>query len=372
MTDIGTPVAGPPDLYGRPRGDSFMQRLAAFSDSAVTRLARRSTPPGRPPVTETPATRELVVAARRQEAEDVVSLQLAAPDGASDGGTLPPWQPGAHIELCLPSGRKRQYSLCGDPADRYGYRIAVRRIADGKGGSAEVHDVLGEGVRVAVTGRPRNAFPFAAEASVLLVAGGIGITPILPMAREAARRGLDWRLVHTGRSRDSMPFAAELAELAAAAPDRVSIRPDDESGVPEAADLLSSVPAGGAVYCCGPAPMIDGVRRAFGGSRASALHFERFAPAPITDGRPFELQLGATGRVLPVPYDRSALDVLHEALPDLPFSCRQGFCGTCRVRVAQGRVDHRDRRLTATERATGAMLPCVSRAPEGERLVLEV
>lgn len=370
--DISAPVTRPPDLYGRPRGDSFMQDLAAFGDHAVTRLARRSTPPGARSTTETPAIRELVVAAKHQEAEDVVSLRLAAPEGASDGGILPPWQPGAHIELRLPSGRKRQYSLCGDPADRYRYRIAVRRIADGGGGSAEVHDTLGEGMRVAITGRPRNAFPFAAEASILLIAGGIGITPILPMAREAARRGLDWRLVHTGRSRGSMPFAAELAELAAAAPDRVSIRPDDESGVPEAADLLSSIPAAGAVYCCGPAPMIDGVRRAFGGSRASALHFERFAPAPITDGRPFELQLGDTGRVLPVPYDRSALDVLHEALPDLPFSCRQGFCGTCRVRVAQGQVDHRDRRLTATERAVSAMLPCVSRAPEGERLVLDV
>ncbi|MFM9497987.1 PDR/VanB family oxidoreductase [Streptomyces galilaeus] len=365
--DLGTPVTRPPDLYGRPRGDSFMRQLAAFSDRAVTSLARHGTPARRPPATETPVLRELVVAAKHQETEDVVSLRLAAPDG----GTLPPWQPGAHIELRLPSGRKRQYSLCGDPADRYRYRIAVRRIADGGGGSAEVHDALSDGTRVAITG-PRNAFPFAAEASILLIAGGIGVTPILPMAREAARRGLDWRLVHTGRSRDSMPFTAELAELAATAPDRVSIRPDDESGVPEAAELLSSIPAGGAVYCCGPAPMIDGVRRAFAGSRASALHFERFAPAPITDGRPFELQLGGTGPVLPVPCDRSALDVLHEALPDLPFSCRQGFCGTCRVRVTDGRVDHRDRRLTTTERAAGAMLPCVSRAPEGERLVLEM
>lgn len=365
--DIGTPVTRPPDLYGRPRSDSFMRKLAAFSDNAVTRLARRSTLPRRPPATEMPAIRELVVAARQQEAEDVVSLRLAAPDG----GTLPPWQPGAHIELHLPSGRRRQYSLCGDPAGRHRYRIAVRRIANGKGGSAEVHDALGEGMRVAVTG-PRNAFPFAAEPIILLIAGGIGITPILPMAQEAARRGLDWRLVHTGRDRGSMPFTSELAELAALAPGRVSIRPDDEAGVPEAADLLSLSPAAGAVYCCGPAPMIDGVRRAFGGSRAAALHFERFAPAPITNGRPFELQLGDTGRVLPVPYDRSALDVLHEVLPDLPFSCRQGFCGTCRVRVAQGHVDHRDRRLTAAERAAGAMLPCVSRAPEGERLVLEV
>ncbi|MGW2387041.1 PDR/VanB family oxidoreductase [Streptomyces sp. NPDC001658] len=365
-----TPVTRPPDLYGRPRSDSFMQKLAALSDHAVTRLARRTTPhtpPRRPPATEMPVIRELVVAAKHQEAEDVVSLRLAAPDGA----ILPPWQPGAHIELHLPSGRKRQYSLCGDPADRYRYRIAVRRIANGQGGSAEVHDALTDSMRVAVTG-PRNAFPFAAEASILFIAGGIGITPILPMAREAARRGLDWRLVHTGRSRASMPFAAELAELAAAAPGRVSIRPDDEFSAPETADLLNLSPAEGAVYCCGPAPMIDGVRRAFGDSRASALHFERFAPPPITDGRPFELQLGGTGRVLPVPHDRSALDVLHEALPDLPFSCRQGFCGTCQVRVAQGHVDHRDRRLTATERAAGAMLPCVSRAPEGQRLVLEV
>lgn len=366
--DTGTPDTPPPDLYGRPRSDSFMQKLAAFSDNAVTALARRSAPPQRPPATAMPAIRELVVVAKHQEAEDVVSLRLAAPGG---GGILPPWQPGAHIELRLPSGRKRQYSLCGDPADRHRYRIAVRRIANGGGGSAEVHDALGEGVRVAIAG-PRNAFPFAAEASVLLIAGGIGITPILPMAREAARRGLDWTLVHTGRSLGSMPFAAELAELAAAAPGRVCIRPDDESGVPEAANLLSLSPAAGAVYCCGPAPMIDGIRRAFGGSRASALHFERFAPPPITDGRPFELQLGNTGRVLPVPYDRSALDVLHEALPDMPFSCRQGFCGTCRIRVAHGHVDHRDHRLTATERAAGAMLPCVSRAPEGERLVLEV
>jgi len=365
--DIGTPVTRPPDLYGRPRGDSFMRELAAFSDNAVARLARSGTPPRRPPTADSPVIRELLVGANQQEAEDVVSLRLAAPDGAM----LPPWQPGAHIELHLPSGRKRQYSLCGDSADRYRYRIAVRRIIGGAGGSTEVHDALREGTRVAITG-PRNAFPFAAEASILLIAGGIGITPILPMAREATRRGLDWRLVHTGRSRSSMPFAPELADLAAAAPGRVSIRPDDEFGAPEAADLLNMSPAAGAVYCCGPAPMIDGVRRAFGDSRASALHFERFAPAPITDGEPFELQLGDTGRVLPVPYDRSALDVLHEALPDLPFSCRQGFCGTCRLRVAHGQVDHRDRRLTATERAAGAMLPCVSRAPKGERLVLDV
>jgi len=366
--DTSTPLIPPPDLYGRPRSDQFMQKLAAFSDNAVTALARRNSSPKGPPANEMPVIRELIVTTKYQEAEDVVSLRLAAPDGRE---LLPPWQPGAHIELHLPSGRKRQYSLCGDPADRYRYRIAVRRIANGGGGSVEVHDGLGEGMRVAIA-RPRNGFPFAAEASVLFIAGGIGITPILPMAREAARRGLDFRLVHTGRSRACMPFAAELAELAAAAPGRVCIRPDDESGVPEAADLLSLSPAAGAVYCCGPAPMIDGVRRAFDGSRASALHFERFAPPPITDGHPFELQLGDTGRVLPVPHDRSALEVLHEALPHLPFSCRQGFCGTCRVQVTHGQVDHRDHRLTATERAGGSMLPCVSRAPQGERLVLEM
>jgi ferredoxin len=186
------------------------------------------------------------------------------------------------------------------------------------------------------------------------------------MAREAQRRGLDWHLVHAGRSAASMPFGEELRALA---PERVSFLTE---GVPSGGQLLARARPGSAVYCCGPAPMLAAVQRAFADSPAAALHFERFGAAPIVDGHPFTLQLGAEGQQLAVPADRSALDVLRSAKPELPYSCHQGFCGTCKVRVLAGTPEHRDRRLTAEERAAGALLPCVSRAAAGETLVLEV
>lgn len=365
----------PLDLYGRNRTDRYLRFLGAFGDKympavlkAQLRMGQRRAagvvngPPPSAPL-------ELVVAAREQPAEDVVALRLAAPLGSS----LPRWQPGAHLEVHLPSGLTRQYSLCGDPADRSMYRIAVRRIADGAG-SGEVHDALPEGARITARG-PRNAFPFAAERRVLFIAGGIGITPILPMAREAAARGLDWHVIHTGRSRASMPFATELAglaELDRAGSGRVEILPDDEFGVPDGTSLLARATTGAAVYCCGPEPMLDSVRRAFDASAATALHFERFTAAPIRDGRPFELRLGRSGQVLPVPADRSALDVLRDWNPATAYSCRQGFCGVCTARVTSGTVDHRDGRLSERERAQGKMRVCVSRAPEGECLDLDL
>lgn len=354
----------PPDLYGRARDDRLMRFLAAFSDRylpLVTAGGRGA--PHRP--APRPAALALVVASREHPAEGVVALRLTAPDGAP----LPRWQPGAHLDLLLPSGRVRQYSLCGDPGDRYVYRIAVRRTGGPGGGSDEVHDALPPGTRVGVKG-PRNAFPFAGEPSVLFVAGGIGITPVLPMVREAARLGLDWHLVHTGRSRASMPFAAEL-RAPAGAEGQVELLPDDEHGVPDGAALLRRA-AGRAVYCCGPGPMLDAVRAAFGTSGARSLHAERFTAAPVRDGRPFEIALRGSGEVLAVPADRSVLDVLLERDPATPYSCRQGFCGVCTVRVGTGPVEHRDGRLTASERAEGRMRVCVSRAPEGARLELDL
>ncbi|MCZ7417307.1 MULTISPECIES: PDR/VanB family oxidoreductase [unclassified Streptomyces] len=359
------PAQAPPSLFGRRRPDLFLRLLDAFADRYID-LATRKDRYGRRPRPDRPPLR-LTVTSREAAADDVVALRLTAADGAP----LPPWQPGAHLDLLLPSGRRRQYSLCGDPAERYAYRIAVRRIPDGDGGSREVHDTLTAGTRVTVTG-PRNAFPFAADPAVLLLAGGIGITPILPMAREAARRGLDWRLVHCGRTRASLPFRTELAALAERHPGRVELLTDDEDGVPDAAGLLGRAPAGAAVYCCGPGPMLDAVRAAFEPAPATALHVERFAAAPIVDGKPFSLRLRHSGTVLPVPADRSALDVLRENDPGTPYSCRQGFCGVCRLRVVSGTVDHRDRKLGPAERADGDMLVCVSRAPEGECLELDL
>ncbi|MFJ3789884.1 PDR/VanB family oxidoreductase [Kitasatospora sp. NPDC090091] len=361
--DLHTP---PPDLYGRPHADRFMRRLTAFGDryspALGSPLLRRN--PRRPVGRPTPPL-QLVVAARREVAADVVELRLTDPSG----GPLPRWQPGAHLRLTLPSGRERHYSLCGDPAERTAYRIAVRRLPGGGGGSVEVHDALHQGTRLTAR-RPRNGFAFCAEPAVLLLAGGIGVTPLLPMAREAQRHGLDWRLVLVGRSAATLPYADELDDLD---PRRVHRRTDDEhGGVPTGAELLGYAPPGAAAYCCGPAPMLAAVQGALDGSPAAALHFERFGAAPITDGEPFTVRLGADGPALAVPADRSALDVLREARPDLPYSCHQGFCGTCEVRLLAGAPDHRDRRLTPEQRAAGALLPCVSRAAEGETLVVDL
>jgi ferredoxin-NADP reductase len=311
-----------------------------------------------------PVLRELDVLVEQVHtpADEVRALHLVRPDGRA----LPAWQPGAHLDVVLPSGRVRQYSLCGDPADRHRYRIAVRRIADGGGGSREVHQLrVGDRLRVRW---PRHAFPFVRADRYLFLAGGIGITPILPMVRAAHAAGADWQLVHCGRTRESLPFLDELAALPA---DRVWIRADTEWGVPASgAELLARAAPGAAVYCCGPIPMITGVRADLAASPAGSLHFERFSPPPVVGGRPFRLELARSGQVLDVPADRSALDVLLAARPDTAYSCRQGFCGTCKVRRLGGAPDHRDHALSSAERADHLVI-CVSRA-DGDHLVLDL
>jgi ferredoxin-NADP reductase len=364
-----TPSAPPPDdLYGR-SPDRFLRGFTAFSNvylGLVGRLPWHGEN-GRP---DTSSWRELLVIEREDAADGAVTFRLAAPRG----GALERWWPGAHLRVELPSGLIRHYSLCGDPAQQDTYTITVRRI-EGGSGSVELHDKVPQGSTMRVM-RPRNAFPFAAEPAVLFLAGGIGITPILPMVREAAVRGLDWRLVYAGRSRAAMPFLDELEELGGGGERRVRILADDEIGhVPTGNDLIAAAPRRAAVYCCGPAPMLTAARsaaREAGPDAVSAFHFERFTPPPIVDGHEFELELSRSGAVLPVPANRSALDVLRDHDPvGTPYSCRQGFCGVCRLRVTAGRVEHRDLRLTDDERAAGEMLVCVSRAPEGERLVID-
>jgi len=269
--------------------------------------------------------------------------------------------------VLLPSGRRRQYSLCGDPAESRSYRIAVRHLPVGAGGSRELHASVRIGSALTVRG-PRNAFPYVPAAGYLFLAGGIGITPILPMVQHAAGGAAPWQLVYTGRSRESMPF---LDELTALDPTRVRIRPYDQYGFPTSgAELLAHAPNGAAVYCCGPAPMIASVRRDFATSAAGELHVERFSAPPILDGVPFEIALRHSNRVLTVPADRSALDVIRHTVPGIAYSCQQGFCGTCRTRVISGEIDHRDRVLTDRER-TDTMTICVSRS-RGGRIVLDL
>ncbi|GGS14225.1 PDR/VanB family oxidoreductase [Actinokineospora fastidiosa] len=327
----------PADLYGRQRADRMFRALVPVVGAfrrASERGARRQ-----PPVRAVDRDLRVVVRSSSVEADGVVAVTLADPGGAP----LPGWRPGCHLDVVLPSGLVRQYSLCGDPADRRTYRIAVRSVG---AGSAEAH-ALTAGTPLVVRG-PRNAFPFVGPGPYLFIAGGIGITPILPMVHAA--RGSDWRLVYTGRDRRSLPFLAELPT------ERVRVRTDDEHGVPTAADLLRDAPPGAAVYCCGPAPLIDLVKAAWPGR----FHAERFAPPPVVGGRPFELQLGVGGPVVPVAADETALTALRRVRPDVAYSCRQGFCGTCRVRVLSGGPSEED-----------GMLVCVARA-DGGRVVLDV
>ncbi|NMO02553.1 oxidoreductase [Gordonia sp. TBRC 11910] len=298
---------------------------------------------------------------REQVAHDqnVIALTFAA----LDDGPLPAWRAGAHLDLLLPSGRMREYSLCGDPADTDRYRIAVRRIPDGGGGSVEVHDALSVGDVVTIKG-PRNAFPlalpgFGSSATTLrFIAGGIGITPILPMLASAERLGLDWSMIYTGRSLDSIPFRAELARYG----DKVQIRTDDDHGLPTMAELVGDGAAGTAIYTCGPVPMLEGLRAHLSGRPDVELHYERFSPPPVENGKPFTVHLASTGDDVAVASDESMLAAVRRAMPSVPYSCQQGFCGTCKIKAQSGDVEHRDTILTDDERAAGYLLTCVSRA----------
>ncbi|MFE2099272.1 PDR/VanB family oxidoreductase [Streptomyces sp. PTD9-10] len=312
-----------------------------------------------PPVSGRPRSRalRLLLTGHETVADGVVQLRL-------EGGGLPRWEPGAHLDLVLPSGLVRQYSLCGDPEDGSSYTVATRLVEDGRGGSREVHEQLTEGMELEVRG-PRNRFPLVEAPSYVFVAGGIGITPVLPMLR-ALPDGTDWRLLYGGRTRASMPFLEEVRGLAG---DRLTLVAEDEDGRPDLEALFAGVPEGTAVYCCGPEGLMEAVEARL--PEGATLHLERFAPRTSADGNhAFEVELRRTGRTLPVPAGSTVLAAVRRALPDTAYSCEQGFCGTCQQRVVEGEVDHRDELLTDAER-TDSMLICVSRAIS-ERLVLDM
>lgn len=358
----------PPSISGRWRHDLAL----GMADAAITGLwAISGAIRKMKPLPEPERTIALTVVDRQVVAhdQDVVALTLAA----ADGRPLPRWHPGAHLDIHLPSGRVRQYSLCGDPERADAYRIAVRRISGGGGGSIEAHDGLPIGATVTTHG-PRNAFPLTVPGygspaqRFRFIAGGIGITPILPMLGLAERLGVDWSMVYAGRSRDSLPFIEELTPFG----DRVEIRTDNASGLPSAAELLGDCPDGTTVYACGPAPMLTAIRANLAGRDNVELHFERFAAPPVVDGKEFSVSIASTGDTVRVGADETLLAALQRAGVPAPYSCQQGFCGTCRTRVLAGRVDHRDTLLTKPERDNQMMLVCISRAAAGEHLTLDL
>jgi ferredoxin-NADP reductase len=309
----------------------------------------------------------LEVGRRQTLAEGVVVLDLHDPDGEE----LPAWSPGAHIDLRLPGGLSRQYSLCGDPADRLVWRIGVLREPASRGGSEHVHAALHEGATVEVRG-PRNHFELLPSPQYVFVAGGIGITPILPMLTAAERAGAEWELHYGGRSRRSMAFLESLEEVTG---NRVSLHPQDEVGLIDLEAILGSPRPDTLVYCCGPEPLLAAVEQRCSAWPTGALHVERFAPKdvgpPVRTGA-FEVELSQSGMTLSVPPDRSILDVVEEAGIGVLSSCQEGTCGTCETPVLSGEVDHRDSLLTPAEQAANdTMFICVSRAA-GPRLVLDL
>ncbi|WP_405917308.1 PDR/VanB family oxidoreductase [Streptomyces sp. NBC_00728] len=311
------------------------------------------------PVSGRPRPRALRLPVARHErvADGVVQLRL-------EGMDLPRWEPGAHLDLVLPSGLVRQYSLCGDPEDTSSYTVATRLVEDGRGGSREVHERLREGMEVEVRG-PRNRFPLVDAPAYVFVAGGIGITPVLPMLR-ALPEGADWRLLYGGRTRASMPFLEEIEKLDRA---RVTVVARDEDGLPDLDALFAGLAPDTAVYCCGPDGLMAAVEARV--PRGRTVHLERFtAPASGADDASFEVELRRSGRTVTVPAGTSVLAAVRAELPDTLYSCEQGFCGTCQQRVLEGEIEHRDELLTDAER-DDSMLICVSRT-RGGRIVLDL
>ncbi|MFM9555912.1 Ferredoxin-NADP reductase [Streptomyces sp. cf124] len=309
---------------------------------------------------------DLVVERKEALAEGVALLTLRHPEGRP----LPQWQPGAHIDLILRADLVRQYSLCGDPADRSRFQVAVLREPESRGGSSHVHDVLREGESVRVRG-PRNHFPLVKAKSYLFIAGGIGITPILPMLAAVNATRADWRLVYGGRTRASMAFGETLRR---AYGERVSLRPQDEYGLLDLASLLGKPQRKTAVYSCGPEPLLAAVEAGCEKWPSGSLHLERFAPKQDLAAGPrssFEVELAQSGRKLLVSEDMTVLEAVEAAGVPVLTSCEEGICGTCETKVLSGEIDHRDSVLTEQERAAGdTMMICVSRA-KSARLVLD-
>ncbi|MEJ2864294.1 PDR/VanB family oxidoreductase [Actinomycetospora flava] len=310
---------------------------------------------------------DMIVTERRDEADGVVALTLAR----TDGGELPAWAPGAHVDVHLADGLVRQYSLCGDPAGRTRWRLGVLREPVSRGGSEFVFDKV-HGGDIVTVGEPRNHFALEPAARYVFVAGGIGITPILPMIAAAEASGAEWTLLYGGRTRRSMAFVDELA----AHGDRVTIAPQDEVGLLDLTGLLATPRRGALVYACGPEPMLCAVDSFMAGWPSGSLRVERFAPKTLenTGAEGFEVEFAASGVTAVVPPDRSILTVAEEAGIAALWSCREGTCGTCETPLLAGRAEHRDSMLTAEEQADqNTIFICVSRAEQGcPRLTLDL
>jgi ferredoxin-NADP reductase len=309
----------------------------------------------------------LLVRQVRWEADGIVSIELAAPDGRA----LPEWEPGAHVDVFLESGLVRQYSLCGGARDRSRYRIAVLRESEGRGGSEELHLTVRVGGTLTI-GKPRNLFRVPDAAGYLCIAGGVGVTPILSIVEDAKDRDVPVRLVYGGRSAKSMSFVDELQTLLPEP--MIDVVPQDERGMIDLEWEVAALPDDWVICACGPSPMLEALEAVCDSSGVrDRLVIERFGAAEElesqlagAENRPVTVHLERSGTTVEVAADQSILDAVKDIAPVIS-SCTEGYCGTCETRVLRGIPEHRDTVLTDEERETGEiMMVCVSRATSNE------
>ncbi|MGN6426687.1 MAG: PDR/VanB family oxidoreductase [Leifsonia sp.] len=302
----------------------------------------------------------------RREADGVLSLRLADPSGRP----LPAWTPGEHVDVRFANGVERQYSLCSGPADGEAWRIAVLREHSSRGGSRYVHETLRPGDLVTVS-HPLDTFGYEQGADYVFVAGGIGITALLPMVRAAEAGGAAWRLLYLGRSRERMAFLTD----ALLRDERTRVFDAAAGGRADLAGELRSLPSGVRVYACGPARMLDALEELALDWPPGTLRVERFAAKPLAEplsNDVFEVEAARSGMTVEVEPGCSILAALERAGIPVPNSCLEGICGTCETAIVDGVADHRDSILSPAEREENeTMMVCVSRAVS-PRLVLDV
>ena len=304
-----------------------------------------------------------------RQTPEILAFELAHPWGRS----LPSYEAGAHIDVHMPGGFSRQYSLARAPCGANSYVIGVKRELDSRGGSASMHERVREGDLLAISA-PRNTFPLREEAAHhLLMAGGIGMTPLLAMAQALAARGASFTLCVFARSEEHLAFAGALRDPALAPHLRLHLDQGDASQRIDLRALLARPAPGTHLYVCGPGGFMQAVRDAAAHWPEDALHAEYFAAptdAGTPTGLPFTLKLARRGISVPVAADQTAVDALHEVGIDIPVSCQQGLCGTCVVEGDGAGAEHRDFCLTGSERRHKVAL-CCSRA-KGQELELQL
>jgi vanillate O-demethylase ferredoxin subunit len=308
---------------------------------------------------------------KTQEAIGICSYELARPDGAA----LPAFSAGSHVDVTVPGGLTRQYSLCNDAAEQHRYRIAVLRDPASRGGSVAMHDALKEGDTLQIS-EPRNHFPLVHAQKTVLFAGGIGVTPLLCMAQRLAAIGADFTLHYCTRSADRTAFRDEIAASPFAANVKFHCDDGDAAQKLDLAKEIATPAAGTHLYVCGPTGFIDWVTKTATqqGWPVEQVHLEYFGAAPqdTTGDQAFDVKIASSGAVYRIPADQSVAHALQAHGVEILMSCEQGVCGTCITRVLEGECDHRDLYFTDEEKAKNDQFtPCCSRA-KSKMLVLDI